>query len=118
MDISDKNVLCAASAYEQKYYFNQKFNRVPEDIQKELQIICVLFTEDVGGIIVFEFDEAGHLQIRTEAMASDYDYDDIGATMEVREIQKSRRDMLNGLELYYRAFILGQALDLEKWQLE
>lgn len=118
MDISDKNVLCAASAYEQKYYFNEKFNRIPEDIQKELQIICVLFTEDVGGIIVFEFDGEGHLHIRTEAIASDYDYDEIGAALEVREIQKNRRDMLNGLELYYRAFILRQPLDLESWQLE
>lgn len=43
----DKVVLCGASAYEQKYYFNKDFDKLPQAIQQELQIMCVLFTEDV-----------------------------------------------------------------------
>lgn len=111
-------VLCAASAYEQKYYFNGSFSRIPGDIKDQLHIICVLFTEDIGGIIMFVFDEQGHLQIRTQAKSSDYDYDEIGAALEVREIQRQRRDMMNGLELYYRAAFLHESLNLEAWQLE
>ncbi len=120
MDINmkDEVVLCAASAYEQKYYFNNSFSKIPEDIKDQLHIICVLFTEDIGGIILFAFDKEGHLQIRTQAKASDYNYDEIGAVLEVKEIQRQRRDMLNGLELYYRAVFLHQSLDLEPWQLE
>ena len=45
----DKVVLCAASAYEQKYYLNEAFGSLPSQIQDELKIMCVLFTEDVGG---------------------------------------------------------------------
>ena len=41
-------VLCGASAYEQKYYFNQDFASLPETIKQELQVMCVLYTEDVG----------------------------------------------------------------------
>ncbi len=111
-------VLCAASAYEQKYFFNKTFDGIPDDIKKQLNIICVLFTEDIGGIILFEFGKDGKLDIRTEARDSDYDYDEIGAALEVKEIQKQRRDMLNGLELYYKAVILHQPLNLEAWQLE
>ena len=37
-------VLCAASAYEQKYYFNGAFSQIPGDIKDQLHIICVLFT--------------------------------------------------------------------------
>lgn len=120
MDINTDGqvVLCAASAYEQKYYFNQSFSRIPEDIKDQLHIICVLFTEDIGGIILFAFDEEGTLHIRTQAKDSDYNYDEIGAALEVKEIQRHRRDMLNGLELYYRAVFLHQDLDLEPWQLE
>ena len=101
-------VLCAASAYEKKYFFNKSFDGIPKDIQDQLHIICVLFTEDIGGIILFEFDKK----------ASDYNYDEIGAALEVKEIQKQRRDMMNGLELYYKAVVLHQPLDLEAWQLE
>lgn len=43
---SGRIVLCGANAYEQKYYFNEKFSRIPESIKEELHIICVLFTEE------------------------------------------------------------------------
>ena len=43
--MSENTVLCAASAYEEKYYLNPSFSKLPEDIQKELKIISVLFTE-------------------------------------------------------------------------
>ena len=49
---SDENVvLCASNSYEKKYYFNPDFDRLPEDIKNELKIMCVLFTEEVGGIL-------------------------------------------------------------------
>ena len=41
-------VLCASSAYEQKYYLNEDFEQLPQQIKDELKIMCVLFTEDVG----------------------------------------------------------------------
>ena len=51
-------VLCGASAYEKKFYLNEEFNSLPERVKQELQIMCVLFTEDVGGVLLLEFDEA------------------------------------------------------------
>ena len=41
----ERMVLCGASAYEQKYYLNEAFGRLPSRIQDELKIMCVLFTE-------------------------------------------------------------------------
>ena len=50
----DRIVLCGANSYEQKYYFNEQFSNLPENIRQELQIMCVLYTEDVcvvhGGV--------------------------------------------------------------------
>ena len=42
--MEDHVVLCGANSYEQKFYFNQQFKGLPEEIKKELQIMCVLFT--------------------------------------------------------------------------
>ena len=50
----DNITLCGASAYEKKFYFNQDFNALPDHVKKELQIMCVLYTEDVGGILIKE----------------------------------------------------------------
>ena len=57
----DRIVLCGANSYEQKYYFNEQFSNLPENIRQELQIMCVLYTEDVGGILTLEFEEDGTL---------------------------------------------------------
>ena len=40
----EKVVLCASSKYEQKFYLNEEFKGLPEEIKKELKIMCVLFT--------------------------------------------------------------------------
>ena len=73
----DNITLCGASAYEKKFYFNQDFNALPDHVKKELQIMCVLYTEDVGGILTLEFDENGRLQFKTEALEADARYDEI-----------------------------------------
>ena len=58
----NKIVLCGANAYEKKYYFNEEqFKMIPESIKEELHIICVLFTEEVGGVFTIAFEEDGNV---------------------------------------------------------
>ena len=107
-------VLCGASAYEQKYYFNKDFASLPDHVKKELQIMCVLFTEDVGGILTLEFDEDGSLQFKTEALEADARFDEIGSALKIKELQRDKRELLESLEMYYRVFFLGEDVDKEK----
>ena len=100
-------VLCGASAYEQKYYFNQDFNSLPDHVKQELQIMCVLFTEDVGGILTLEFDGDGRLQFKTEALEADACFDEIGSALKIKQLQTEKRDLLEALEMYYKVFFLG-----------
>ena len=104
-------VLCAASSYEQKYYFNPDFNSLPESIKQELQIMCVLYTEDIGGILTLEFDEDGNLQFKTEALDADAMYDEIGSVLKIKKLQTEKKELLESLELYYRVFFLGENLE-------
>ncbi|MCD8336022.1 MAG: DUF6145 family protein [Lachnospiraceae bacterium] len=95
-------VLCGASAYEQKYYLNESFQNLPEQIKEELQVMCVLYTEDVGGVFLLEFDEEGTLQFCTEAKENDYSYDEIGSVLKIKELRRTKEELLRSLELYYR----------------
>ena len=104
-------VLCGASAYEQKYYFNQDFASLPETIKQELQVMCVLYTEDVGGILTLEFDENGNLQFKTEATDSDFRYDEIGSVLKIKQLQSEKRELLESLEMYYCVFFLGEDME-------
>ena len=74
-------VLCGANAYEKKYYFNNKFDKIPENIKEELHIICVLFTEEVGGIFTIGFTPYGEVEMDTQKEEGDLLYDDIGAEL-------------------------------------
>ena len=104
-------VLCGASSYEQKYYFNPDFNSLPESIKQELQIMCVLYTEDIGGILTLEFDEDGNLQFKTEALDADAMYDEIGSVLKIKKLQTEKKELLESLELYFRVLFLGENLE-------
>ena len=104
----EKMVLCGANAYEQKYYFNEKFKGIPESIQNELHIICVLFTEEVGGIFTIEFEKDGSISMRTEYTDDDFLYDEVSSGLLVGEIRRKRQDLFESLSLYYRVFILHE----------
>lgn len=106
--MEEENVLCAASAYDKKFYLNDKYDKLPSDVKDELKVICVLFTESAGGIIIMEFDDDGSLLIKTEADEGDLLYDEIGASLEVRRIQREYEETFKMLEMYYRVFFLGQ----------
>ena len=110
----DKVVLCGASAYEQKYYFNQEFSSLPQSVKDELHIMCVLYTEDVGGILTLEFDDSGTLEFKVTAPEEDYLFDEIGSVLKIKQYQEEKREMLESLELYYRTFFLGEDLDLDE----
>ncbi len=101
----ERIVLCGASAYEQKYYFNKQFEKIPKSIQDELHIMCVLFTEEVGGVITFVFETDGSLSIETEALEDDFLYDEISSGLLVGKIRNTRQELLESLTLYYRVFI-------------
>ena len=108
MNMEEKIVLCGANAYDKKYYFNQQFDKIPDSIKDELHIICVLFTEEVGGIITLAFDEEGTLVIETNAADEDYYYDEVSSGLLVREIRRKKQELFESLSLYYRVVILGE----------
>lgn len=106
--IDNERVLCGANAYEEKYFFNDRFKNLPQSIQDELHIISVLFTEEIGGIFTIEFLEDGSVNMRTEAADEDYLYDEIGSGLLVSEIRRKRQELFESLSLYYKTVILKQ----------
>lgn len=109
--LSEENgavILCVASAYEKKYYLSPRFAGLPEGIKEELQILCVLYTSDVGGILTLQFDEAGNLLFHVTSEENDYFFDEIGSVLKVKQIQREKQELLEALELCYRAFFLKE----------
>lgn len=110
----DEVVLCGASAYTKKYYLNPEFEGLPQSIQDELKIMCVLYTEDVGGALTLKFDEDGTLIFETSADEGDLLYDDIGSVLKIKQLQNTKEELLESLEMYFKVFFLGGTWEDEK----
>ena len=106
-------ILCGASSYTRKFYLNRDFSRLPEAIKEELQIMCVLFTEDVGGTLQLVFDAEGNLEFRTEVEEGDLLYDEIGSVLKIKQLRNEKQELLEALQMYYRVVFLGEGLKEE-----
>ncbi len=102
----ENSVLCASSAYTRQFYFNPIYDNIPENVKEELKIMCVLFTEDVGGTLILRFDEDGSLVFETSSDDGDLLYDDIGSGLKMRELRWEKEELLESLETFYRIFFL------------
>ncbi len=103
----DRKILCGSSRYEKVFYFNHEFNGLPDQVKKELNIISVLFTEEVGGILRMEFDSEGVLHLTVESKDNDYIYDEITSGLKIRQMQDEHRELFESLETWYRIFMAG-----------
>ena len=107
-------VLCGANSYEKKYYFNPDFEALPAEIQEELQIMCVMYTEEIGGVFTVEFNDDGTLILKTAAREADAMYDDIGSDLRIKQLREEKKELFEQLEVFYRVFMLTDMDDIIK----
>ena len=98
----ENEVLCGSSAYEKKYYLNPEFDGLPREVKKELKLICVSYTEEIGGIFMMEFRPDGRLILRVESKEGDLEFDEIGSELKIKQIQSQRGELMGAMELYYK----------------
>lgn len=111
--MSKEVVLCVSNAYQKKFYLNDNFKGLPQSIKDELKIMCVMYTEDVGGILELVFDEDGSLDFRTSCKENDFFYDEIGSVLKIKQYQSQKRELLEAIETYYRIVFLGEGFEEE-----
>ena len=85
MSEREEVVLCGASAYNKKFYLNQDFKGLPDSIK----------------------DEYGNLEFRTSSDENDLLYDEIGCGLKIRELQRTKEELLRALEMYYKVLYIG-----------
>ena len=74
--------------------------------------MCVLYTEDVGGILSMEFDEEGNLSFVVTSDEGDWLFDEIGSVLKIKQYQEDKKELLENLETYFRVFFLGEEDDI------
>ena len=101
-------VLCGANSYEEKYYLNPDFEQLPEAVRNELKIMCVLYVNDVGGILTLVYEENGELCFEVTSEEFDPMFDEIGSRLKIKQLQREKQELLEALQMYYKVFFLGE----------
>jgi len=107
----DRIVLAASSSYDRKYFFNQEFEALPESIREDIQVMLVMFTMEIGGILTMSFDEDGTMLIESESDEEDILYDEIGADLKIKQMTIDRQELFQNLELFFKVFYLGEEME-------
>ena len=73
-----------------------------------MKIMCVLYVNDVGGILTLVYDEDGELCFEVTAEEFDPMFDEIGSQLKIKQLQREKQELLEALQMYYKVFFLGE----------
>lgn len=104
----DEVILALSSSYDRKYFFNQEFEALPDEVKEDIQVMLVMFTMEIGGILTLFYTEEGNLSFRTECDEDDILYDEIGAHLKIKELLIVKSELLESLEAFFKVFYLGE----------
>lgn len=113
-----KKVLAAANNREQKYFIEEEFQFLPDSIKEDLKKICVYMAEKLNCTFLVGFDDNGDVYFETVKHADDFDFDEIGAELEIKRLQKDELELFRAMELWYVIFCTkeGEAAKRELMQ--
>ncbi len=103
--INQKIVLCAGSAYTEKYYINPDFATMPKSVLEELRVLVITLSAKINGIIQIGFKENGDVFIEVMGDQLNFNFDEIDARLQVNKAQKDNEQLFNGLVKYYKYFV-------------
>ena len=104
----DNIILCVSNKYEKKYYLNPDFDGLPQPVLDELKAMCVIYTEEIGGILTLSFEDDGSLILSTDAKDGDLLYDEIGSVLKIKQLRREKAELFESLETYFKVFFLGE----------
>lgn len=99
-----KEVLAAASYEKQKYYIMPEFKALPDEVKEEIKILCVLAAQKLTCTFVIGFQEEGDIYFETVCAQDQFDFDEIGAGLEINQIKRKHKELLKALQLWYVIF--------------
>lgn len=57
-----------------------------------------------------KYEEDGTLVFEVSSEENDFMFDEIGSRLKIKELQQTKAELLQSLELYYKVFFLGEGM--------
>lgn len=109
-----KQIIAGAAFENEKFYFEQEFNDIPDSIKDEIKIICVTIAFKLECTFLIGFHEDGDVFFEIIKPEDAIDFDDIGAELEVKEVKRQKSELLKALSMWYKVFRTSDGEQLKK----
>lgn len=97
----EKKVLAGASREKQKYFFEREFDGLPQSVKDEIRNVCIIMAERLGCTFLICFEETGDILFEIIKNEGDFDFDDIGAELEIKSLKSEKKELIKSLKLWY-----------------
>lgn len=98
-----KEILISVSPYVQKYYINEAYKDLPEDIKETLRAKLAVIAEKTHAIISLGFNEKGEIYL--EYKYEDLSYvDEIGVELRMKKFQQEEGELLKAIKVWYMIY--------------
>ena len=106
-----KQIFCVANSYERKFYLNPEFasssGKYPSGTSDHVRSLTrKMWVESLWSYIM----KTGELELKVEHASDDFAFDEIGSVLKIKELQRTKEELFESLELYYKVFFLGEEL--------
>lgn len=99
----ERELLISVSPYVQKYYINEKFNDLPEDIKETLRAKLAVIAEKIHAIVSLGFSNGSEIYL--EYKYEDLSYmDEIGAELRIKKFQTEEAELLKSIKMWYMIY--------------
>lgn len=114
-----KKIMAAASFDKQKYFLDPEYDAIPQGIKDEVQTICVYLAEKLRCTFTIGFHtESGDVYFETVRSDEILDFDDIGAELEIKALQKEKAELIKALKLWYLIYKTDKGEEIKKKLME
>lgn len=96
-----KEIFITASYYKQQYYANPKFEGLPVNIRNHMRDLSIMLAEKLHGVITLGFYPSGDVFFEITAEEGDFEHDEIGAQLELKEVEGENKENFKTMKLWY-----------------
>lgn len=100
----EKRILAAASFEQQKFFFEPEFKEMPENIKQEVKILCVTTAQKLSCTFSIGFYDDSEVFFEIIKPEDYIDFDDIGAELEIKELQRKEKEFIKSLSLWHTIY--------------
>ena len=110
----ENKIVAVASFVEQKYFLEPEFQGLPQEIRDEIKAICVSLAQKLGCTFLMRIYADGKIYFETVKGEDDFNFDEIGAELEIKEINRKKQELFKAIKLWYRVFFTEEGKKLQQ----